>query len=242
MTPNARLTIDARPAISRPAGLAFLLSVLVHGAAIAGLLAQGLFAPPPATPVPLEITWIAPAPNVTPQPITSAPAALPRHARLKPPPVRTPQLITATRSEPNETRSVSAPTTTSVEAAPAAGPLQASQSSNPPAASAASAASAPAAPPTPARFEAAYLRNPAPAYPAESRRRGEEGRTLLRVRVLADGSPEEIHLHLGSGFERLDQAAIDAVRRWKFVPAQQGGSAIAAWVIVPIQFSLRGIG
>jgi len=241
MTADARLSLDARPAISRQAGLAFFLSVLVHGAAIAGLLARGLFAPPPAPPVPLEITWIAPAPNVTPQPVASPPAAPAHHAsaRLKPVPVRTPQLITAARSEPNETRPVSAPATTPVEAAPAAGPLQTSQSSNPPAATA---ASAPAAPPTPARFEAAYLRNPAPVYPQESRRRGEEGRTLLRVRVLADGSPEEVHLHLGSGFERLDQAAIDAVRRWKFVPAQQGGSAIAAWVIVPIQFSLRGIG
>lgn len=241
MTADARLSLDARPAISRQAGLAFFLSVLVHGAAIAGLLARGLFAPPPAPPVPLEITWIAPAPNVTPQPIASPPAAPPRHAsaRPKPIPVRTAQLITATRREPNETRPVSAPPAAPVEAAPAAAQVQASQASNPPAAAT---ASTPAAPPTPARFEAAYLRNPAPAYPAESRRRGEEGRTLLRVRVLADGSPEEVHLHLGSGFERLDQAAIDAVRRWKFVPAQQGGSAIAAWVIVPIQFSLRGIG
>jgi len=238
MTPDARLSLGASPAISRPAGLAFFFSVLVHGAAIAGLLAQGLFAQPPAPPVPLEITWIAPETNLSPQPITTAPAAPPRHTstKLKPTPVLTPQLITTARNEPGETRPVSAPATTSVEAAPAAGPLPPMQSSNPPA------ASVPAATPTPARFEAAYLRNPAPVYPAESRRRGEEGRTLLRVRVLADGSPEEVLLHLGSGFERLDQAAIDAVRRWKFVPAQQGGSAIAAWVIVPIQFSLRGIG
>ncbi|MBS1161676.1 MAG: energy transducer TonB [Proteobacteria bacterium] len=240
MTADARLIFAARPAISRPAGLAFVFSLLVHGAAIAALLAQGLFAPPPTPPVPLEITWLAPETNLSPQPITT-PATPPHHASAKPKPlpVRTAQLITAARSEPDETRPVSAPPAVPVEAAPAAGPLLASQSNNPPAAAA---ASAPAAPPTPARFEAAYLRNPAPVYPAESRRRGEEGRTLLRVRVLADGSPEEILLHLGSGFERLDQAAIDAVRRWKFVPAQQGGSAIAAWVIVPIQFSLRGIG
>ena len=241
MTPDARLSLDANPAGARPAYLAFFLSLLVHGGAIAGLLAQDLFAPPPAPPVPLEISWLAPAPNVTPQPIASRPAAPQRQAsaRPKPIPVRTTQLIAAARREPDEPRPLNAPPAASVETAPAASPLQANPSNNPPAAAT---ASAPAAPPSPARFEAAYLRNPAPVYPAESRRRGEEGRTLLRVRVLADGSPEEILLHLGSGFERLDQAAIDAVRRWKFVPAQQGGSAIAAWVIVPIQFSLRGIG
>jgi len=241
MTPDARLCLDANPAGARPAYLAFFLSLLVHGGAIAGLLAHGLFAPPPAPPAPLEISWLAPAPNMTPQPIASPPAVPPHHAsaRPKPTPVRTAQLTTAARSEPDKTRPLDAPPAAPVEAAPAAAPLQTSQANNP---SGAATTSAPAAPPSPARFDAAYLRNPAPAYPPESRRRGEEGRTLLRVRVLADGSPEEVHLHLGSGFERLDQAAIDAVRRWKFVPAQQGGSAIAAWVIVPIQFSLRGIG
>ena len=97
-------------------------------------------------------------------------------------------------------------------------------------------------PPTPPRFEAAYLRNPAPAYPAQSRHLGEEGRVLLRVRVLASGLADEVIVHHSCGYERLDSAAIEAVRRWQFVPAKQGGSAIAAWVIVPIQFNLRGVG
>lgn len=90
------------------------------------------------------------------------------------------------------------------------------------------------------RFNANYLDNPAPSYPAVSRRLREEGRVLLRVRVDANGTPSQITLHQSSGFDRLDVRAAETVKRWKFVPARQGGTPVAAWVIVPIQFSLKG--
>jgi protein TonB len=101
----------------------------------------------------------------------------------------------------------------------------------------------PAAPPsptlTPARFDAAYLNNPKPAYPMMSRRLGEQGRVLLRVRVSAAGLPEKIELHTSSGSERLDQTARDTVAQWRFTPAQRGVEAIAAWVTVPLVFKLE---
>jgi protein TonB len=103
---------------------------------------------------------------------------------------------------------------------------------------AAAPAPAPAAPSAP-RFDADYLDNPKPAYPSLSRRLGEEGKVVLRVHVLPEGRADEIHIHAASGSPRLDQAALDAVRRWRFVPARQGGSAIAAWVLVPIVFTLK---
>jgi protein TonB len=59
------------------------------------------------------------------------------------------------------------------------------------------------------------------------------------VRVAADGLPLDVELQAGSGSPRLDQAAIDTVRRWKFVPARLGGEAIVATVLVPIVFSLK---
>jgi protein TonB len=96
----------------------------------------------------------------------------------------------------------------------------------------------PAQPATPPRFDADYLRNPPPEYPAFSRRRGEEGRVLLRVHVASDGSPSEVEIRTSSGVERLDRAALDAVRRWRFVPARQGDTPVDAWVLVPIRFSL----
>lgn len=86
---------------------------------------------------------------------------------------------------------------------------------------------------TQARFDANYLRNPAPAYPAMSRRLGEEGRVVLRVFVDIDGRPEQVELKNSSGFPRLDQAAEDAVRRWKFVPAKRGEEAVATWSPFP---------
>lgn len=95
------------------------------------------------------------------------------------------------------------------------------------------------APLVPPRFDAAYLDNPPPAYPAMARRLREEGRVLLRVLVTADGRAGSIEVATTSGSERLDQAALDAVRRWRFVPAKRGDAAVAAHVIVPISFALE---
>lgn len=103
---------------------------------------------------------------------------------------------------------------------------------------------APPAPPAPVqtiqpRFDADYLLNPKPVYPPLSRRMGEEGRVVLRVHVRADGGAGEVQLQTSSGSPRLDQSALDTVRRWKFVPARRGDEAVAAWVLVPIVFSLK---
>jgi protein TonB len=92
---------------------------------------------------------------------------------------------------------------------------------------------------TPPRFNADYLSNPAPEYPPLSRQLREQGVVRLRVFVSADGRAEKVLLHKSSGFARLDQAALDVVWRWRFVPAQRGGMAVADWVIVPINFVLR---
>lgn len=103
---------------------------------------------------------------------------------------------------------------------------------------------APPAPPAPVdivkpRFDADYLDNPKPVYPPLSRRMGEEGRVVLRVQVGANGLPTEVAVQATSGSGRLDRAALDAVRRWTFVPARRGDEAVAASVLVPIAFSLK---
>lgn len=89
------------------------------------------------------------------------------------------------------------------------------------------------------KFDANYLNNPKPGYPSISHRLGEEGVVMLRVYVSAQGTPDEIQLLKSSGFARLDQAAQEAVARWRFVPARQGKIAIAEWVDIPITFQLR---
>jgi protein TonB len=91
----------------------------------------------------------------------------------------------------------------------------------------------------PPNFNAAYLDNPAPVYPPLARRSGEQGRVVLRVLVTPTGTADAVELRTSSGSARLDQAAIETVKRWRFVAARQGEQTVAAWVLVPITFSLE---
>ena len=91
----------------------------------------------------------------------------------------------------------------------------------------------------PPKFGVAYMNNPEPVYPSLSRRRGEEGRVLLRVLVSEEGAATQVSLEKTSGWEQLDEAAIEAVRQWRFIPARKGGQNLSAYVLVPIKFSLN---
>ncbi|MBC7945789.1 MAG: energy transducer TonB [Burkholderiales bacterium] len=95
-----------------------------------------------------------------------------------------------------------------------------------------------AGPVVPPHFEVAYLDNPKPAYPLAARRLKLEGTVVLRVLVKASGAPETIALGQSSGAAILDEAALAAVKSWRFVPAHQGERAIDHWVDVPIRFRL----
>ena len=92
----------------------------------------------------------------------------------------------------------------------------------------------------PPRFGAAYLHNPAPDYPPLARRLGEQGRVLLRVLVSVNGDTDQVQIETSSGSNKLDQAAIQAVKRWNFIPAKRSNQPISAYVLVPVQFSLEG--
>ena len=92
---------------------------------------------------------------------------------------------------------------------------------------------------SPARFDAGYLHNPRPNYPAVSRRLGEEGKVLLRVLVSPDGRAAAVNLEKSSNFERLDEAARQAVAQWRFVPAKRGDEAVEATIIIPLVFRLE---
>ncbi|MBS1160010.1 MAG: outer rane transport energization protein TonB [Proteobacteria bacterium] len=99
---------------------------------------------------------------------------------------------------------------------------------------------APAAEPvSSARFDADYLKNPAPAYPPLARRMGEEGKVILRVSVQPQGTADSVEIRTSSGSPRLDEAAQKTVRNWKFIPAKRGDVAVQSWVLVPIIFKLE---
>lgn len=87
-------------------------------------------------------------------------------------------------------------------------------------------------------FNANYLNNPAPYYPLAEKRKGVQGKVLLNVAVKVDGTPATVEISRSSGSSALDEAALDAVRQWKFVPARRGGQFVQANVIVPVEFKI----
>lgn len=180
---------------------------------------------PPAKPEPVAQEPIPAAPELLASVAPDTPAtpiAIPPPA---PPPKKEPAPVKP-KPLPNKTPQ------------PAAIPTQ-SESGNGSAAGAANGKGAEDMPATAARFDADYLHNPAPLYPQQSRRLKEEGTVQLLVLVSEHGDPQSVQVRKSSGFERLDEAALIAVRQWRFVPAKRGNVAIAAQVIVPINFRQR---
>jgi periplasmic protein TonB len=78
-----------------------------------------------------------------------------------------------------------------------------------------------------------------PVYPPASRRAGEQGVVMLRVLVDERGRPGDIQVMQSSGFPRLDQAALDGVRKWTFKPAKNGSTPILSWTRVQVKFELK---
>ena len=98
--------------------------------------------------------------------------------------------------------------------------------------------------PTPANLvelpssQADYLHNAKPTYPPLSKRLGEQGQVLVRVLIGSDGVALKAELKQSSGFERLDQAALGAAMRWRYLPGRRGGVPETMWFTAPITFAL----
>ena len=208
---------DASPALNRR-GL--VLVVALHAIVFWGLLQMKLIALPAPLAV-LSVSLLAPPEVIQPQPEMVPPR--PKPVQRRPTPLPQPVQLAAPVESPAPTPIAVAPTPTIQAPATPPAPVIA----------------APVVVPTQPRFDANYLDNPKPAYPAISRRLAEQGRVVLRVHVEADGRAAEVQLHTSSGSPRLDQSALDTVRRWKFVPARLGREPTAAWVLVPIAFTLK---
>lgn len=79
-----------------------------------------------------------------------------------------------------------------------------------------------------------------PRYPVESRRQREQGTVVLSLVLGTDGAVEQISINRSSGFSRLDDAALHAVRRWRWEPVVRGGAPVKVRGIVEIPFVLQG--
>lgn len=166
--------------------------------------------PPPPPP---------PKPRVTPQPVSHKP---------QPSPVPPPPMPLAVPSAEPSPHAVTGVTTPQPPAPPIAAPV----------------AVAPPNPPAPPRIElpsshADYLNNPAPRYPPISKRLGEQGKVVVRVFIGLDGTATQAEVRTSSGFDRLDQTALQTVLGWKYVPGKVNGEPKAMWFNVPIHFVLE---
>ncbi len=233
-------------ALFAPAGLPYparLSRASLVGVALAhvGLLAALVFVarmPDPVTPPrPITMSLIEPEldePNPQPKPEPQTPKP-----RVKPLP--RPPLLIAEQARPTPQPVVEAP---QPEPEPEVLPDPLPETLPPPASVVAPVVAdtpkpAPSPPPSPPRL-ADYLNNPKPPYPALSKRLGEEGVVRLNILVNPDGSVAQLEIARSSGYARLDEVARRTVQSsWKFEPARQAGKPVAAWVIVPIQFTLR---
>ncbi len=221
-------------AADRPSGGGILLSLGLHGA----LVLAGVYAvlpppvPTPAQPLPMAVRLLAQeAAPTPPRPLPQKPQPLPPVAPrtpVRPQPVAQPQ--TQTQSELPASALASSSAGAASDAPQVAPPGAAAPRPAP--------VHAPAEPLVEARFDADYLSNPKPPYPALARRRGETGTVLLRVRVGPEGDAQQVELKQSSGYPRLDQSALETVPRWRFVPARRGETPVAAWVLVPVVFAL----
>ena len=221
-----------------------VLSALAHaGAAAAAYQHRGEATPakrvskveielarPPQIPKPIQNT---------PPPPPPPPKGVPKQAKAAavPPPPEIPQPGAATQplEQPGDTGR-SSPSDADGELFKGSGGLGTAAPAPPPP----PAPVAPVAAPVIQATEGAnYAKNPRPAYPGRAKREGWQGTTLLRVQVLPSGRPGSVKVQRSSGRDVLDEAALEAVHKWMFVPASQGGNAVAGYVTVPIVFRLQ---
>lgn len=245
--PKVRALAPARPATLATAGVGKTLSpgtlalvVLAHIVAFAAVMTATQTAPhieEPATP--MLVSLVAnpqPAPEIVPlEPTPPKPRPVVREQKVKQRKPQ-PQELKPT-PQPQVQESAPSPATTAPKEA-----IKTEEAASAPQAKVPEVIEKPQPEPVvePPRFGAAYLHNPAPAYPPLSRRMGEQGKVLLRVLVTVNGDAENVQIETGSGSTRLDQAALDSVKKWRFIPAKRNNQPVSAYVLVPVSFSLEG--
>jgi protein TonB len=232
-----------RPALPLPMDRRLLIVTAVVGLHLLGLWALHAGLLRRAVELVISVQVVAeivepPQPVVTPAP-PAPPTPTPR--RLAPPvppaPRQQPPRQPAVRPAPQP---VAIPAPEPAPQAPAAVPaLQPVINTAPPATEVAM-----PAPPAPPRVDlpsssADYLNNPPPPYPPLSKRLGEQGRVVVRARIEVNGSASQAEIRTSSGYERLDQAALQTVKRWRYLPGKRAGVPEAMWFNIPIQFVLE---
>ncbi|MDE2517162.1 MAG: energy transducer TonB [Rhodospirillales bacterium] len=266
MTEAARSPLaPARP--RRRAVAPGLISALLHAAILAALILRWpgfkgvVAAPDKLATVQLVMverkgadqTSAAPTPSTaqpTPQTAPAAPAQTlpqpaPAPAAPVPPPEQTAPAQPASRSEakaapekpvrhPAKNPAKPVPDKPAPQAAPQHAPVQMNLGGNNPDTN----AIVTGGQVVPATPDAAYT-NRQPAYPIAAARHGEQGAVLLTIHVLPDGRAGDVEVSRSSGYPALDQAALNAVRKWHFLPALKDGQPVESSFPFRVVFQLN---
>jgi protein TonB len=185
-----------------------------------------------AQPMIMEVSLIA-----APSQKAAPPAAQPKPEEPKKPPVKKPAKLK--KPVVRKQMELPKPLAMAEEMLPAPSKLESASASATPAANVGGKTTADVAPFTEANFNANYGSNPKPKYPGIATSRGWEGTVHLHVKVSAEGDSEEVTVQRSSGYDALDEAAIEAVEKWKFIPAKRGETPVSSSVVVPINFVLN---
>lgn len=188
--------------------------LVAHLGLVVALISAGVIEAPAMVPA-VSVTFLQQEDQPAERPQLDQPNLTPLRQVLVPPP----EVDVAV--EPN-TAAISA---TAMEMPPPAPPAAAPSNSGTPV--------------VPEMSQVAYLVQPAPHYPPESRRIREQGLVVLRVLIDASGHAKAIEIYESSGHPRLDEAARAAVAHAVFKPYMDGGIARAAAAFVPVEFTLR---
>ncbi len=169
-----------------------------------------------------------PQPQVTPTPPPPQPQPAPVPKRVTPPvPRPAPQPVAIADPTPSPTAA-----TGTTEPQPPAPPPQTPMVVAEP------------APPAPPKIElpsssADYLNNAPPPYPPLSKRLGEQGKVIVRAFIEVNGTASKAEIRTSSGYERLDQTALQTVLKWRYIPGKRAGVPEAMWFNIPINFVLE---
>ncbi|WP_347270089.1 energy transducer TonB [Rhizorhabdus histidinilytica] len=102
------------------------------------------------------------------------------------------------------------------------------------------AAPPPAGPVMVGNLDERLLEGKPPRYPMESRRKHEQGTVVVRLLIGTDGRVAEISIAQSSGFARLDQAALQAIRGWRWQPVIRDGQPVEVRGLYTMPFTLNG--
>ncbi|RKP46610.1 energy transducer TonB [Pararobbsia silviterrae] len=216
-----------------PAAAAMLVAHVIGGVFVLRLIDH--VPPPPVPERELTVSLIAPpAPVAVPVAPPEKPVEQPKpkpvvHHVPVPKPITPPTPIMTTQAPSPDTAAAPAPPPPAPPA-PAAPAAQATPSAAPSHAS------------NGAPVNVAHLTcdGEPPEYPVLSKRRGETGTVVVAITVDTQGVVRAATIRTSSGFERLDDAALQAARERSCQPYLENGTPVSATALLPFAFRLQG--